>query len=300
MRRVALVALCALFAAGCGSGASGSYGGADLKKSSRLVDLTAKPPLVNALEIDPTTKEFLLTTNKGFFRIDPKTKKITEVTGKISAGSKSSTVGTFLFVLATGKGQELIGSGHPDTKTIPQFLGFIKSEDGGKNWTILSRLGEADLHKIIVLDDKLIAFDAVLGAMLVSTDGGKTFTEKFTPRGLIIDFAVDPSDEKHLLAATEDQIFRSEDSGDSWRPLRNSSGTRMAWPSDPTLYKATKDGIFSLSADGGDTWKDISKLPGEPYKIKALDPQHLYVALSDGTIMETTDGGKTFKEAFRP
>jgi Photosynthesis system II assembly factor YCF48 len=297
MRRLALVGLSVLAVAGCGSNTVPPT--PDLKKSDRLVDLAAKPPLVNALDIDPGSGEFLLTTNRGFFRIDPKTKKVTEVTGTISAGTKSSTVGTFLFLLATGP-NELIGSGHPDDKALPQFLGFIKSSDGGKSWTILSRLGEADLHKIILVGDKLFAFDAVLGAMLVSTDGGKTFTEKFTPRGLIIDFVVDPNDENHLLAANEEQLFRSEDGGDSWRPLSSEPGTRMAWPTDPTLYKATQDGAFSVSADGGSTFKDVSKLPGEPYKIKALDAQHLYVALSDGTIMETTDGGKSFKEAFRP
>jgi hypothetical protein len=299
MRRLPLLLLALLALAGCGSSKAGTATPAK-PPSDRLVDLDAKPPLVNALDIDPQTKDFLLTTNKGFFRIDPETKKATEVTGTISAGSKSSTVGTFLFVLATGKGQELIGSGHPDTKDLPQFLGFIKSEDGGKTWSVLSRLGEADLHKIIVAGDKLIAFDAVLSAMLVSTDGGKTFTEKFTPRGLIIDFAVKPSDVNTIFAATEEQIFRSEDGGDSWRPIRPDAGTRMAWPAEGTFYKAVKDGTFSVSKDGGDTWKDLSKLPGEPYKIKTVDEQHLYVALSDGTIMATKDGGTSFEEAFRP
>ena len=255
---LALVALLAL--AGCGSSSKGSPGpNGNTAPSDRLVDLTAKPPLVNALDIDPTTGDFLLTTNRGFYRIDPKTKKDTKVTGTIAAGSKSSTVGTFLFVLATGNGQELIGSGHPDTKTLPQFLGFIRSPDGGK-----------------------------------------TFTEKFTPRGLIIDFAVSPGDQNQIFAATEEQIFRSEDGGDSWRGVRNDAGTRMAWPAQGTFYKATKDGVVSVSSDDGDTWKDLGKLPGEPYKIKPVDEKHLYVALSDGTIMETTDGGTSFKEAFRP
>lgn len=296
--RVALL-LAALVLAGCGSSNDDAPTPAK-PASDRLVDLTAKPPLVNALDIDPQTKDFLLTTNKGFFRIDPETKKVTEVNGTITAGSKSSTVGTFLFLLTTGNGQELIGSGHPDTEDLPQFLGFIKSPDGGKTWQVLSRLGDADLHKIITVGDKLIAFDAVLGAMLVSDDGGKTFTEKFTPPGLIIDFAVDPTDVETIFAANEEQIFRSENGGDTWRGVGTGTGARLAWPAEATFYKAVQDGTFSVSSDGGQTWKDLSKLPGEPYKIKALDDKHLYVALSDGTIMETTDGGTSFEEAFRP
>ena len=300
MRRAALL-LSALALAGCGSANSeGGPGPNGNAKSDRLVDLDAKPPLVNSLDRDPQTGEILLTTNKGFFRIDTETDKVTEVTGKISVGAKSSTVGTFLFVLATGKGQELIGSGHPDTETLPQYLGFIRSPDGGKTWEVLSRLGEADLHKIVTFDRKLIAFDAVLGAMLVSEDGGKTFTEKFTPRGLIIDFAVSPADQDKIFAATEEQLFRSEDGGDSWRGVRPDLGTRLAWSEQGAFYKATQDGTFSVSTDDGETWKDLARLPGEPYKIEPVDAKRLYVALSDGTIMETTDGGESFEEAFRP
>ena len=41
-------------------------------------------------------------------------------------------------------------------------------------------------------------------------------------------------------------------------------------------------------------------MPGEPYKFKAIDAEHLLLALSDGTIVETKDGGRTWTEAFRP
>ena len=90
--------------------------------------------------------EFLLTTNKGFWRIDPKTKAVTQVKGTIEAKGKKDTVGTFL-ELEPVSGGRLIGSGHPDNQnTLPQFLGFIESEDNGKSWRVLSRLGDADLH----------------------------------------------------------------------------------------------------------------------------------------------------------
>jgi hypothetical protein len=52
--------------------------------------------------------------------------------------------------------------------------------------------------------------------MLISSDGGKTFKEAFTPRGLIIDFEVDPADGDHLLAATDARLVRSTDGGRRW------------------------------------------------------------------------------------
>ena len=66
--------------------------------------------------------------------------------------------------------------------------------------------------------------------MLISTDGGKTFTEEFTPRGLMIDFEVDPADPERIVASTDKELFRTEDGGKSWRPLTGADGIRLSWP----------------------------------------------------------------------
>lgn len=299
--RLALPALaCAALVAGCGS--SEKTAGADPSKlSDRLVDFSQKPPWINALDIDPTNGDFLLTTNKGFWRIGAKDQKLTQVKGRIEADGKKDTVGTFLELEPVGGGR-LLGSGHPDNQnTLPQFLGFIESEDNGKTWKVLSRLGDADLHKIVTAHGKLYAFDAVLGAMLISSDGGRTFDERFTPRGLIIDFVVDPEDENFILASTEDQLFRTEDAGERWRPVVSGLGIRLAWPQGGPVIRAESDGTISTSTDRGATWQPIGKVEGEPYKFETTDdPQHLYLALSDGTIVETTDGGKSWKVVFKP
>ena len=286
----------ALVAAGCGSTATTET----TARSSRLVDFTKKPPFVNALDIDPQTKEFLLTTNRGFYRIAPDGGKVTRVRGTIGAQGKRSTIGTFLELLAVGPGR-LIGSGHPDQQgALPAFLGFIASDDGGRTWAVVSRLGNADLHKIIRAHGRMYAFDAVLSAILISDDGGRTFVENFTPRGLIIDFEVDPADGERIVAANDNELFRSTDSGASWRPIDRRERIRLAWPAPDALYRALKDGTVERSQDGGDTWKATGSVDGEPYKFKAISKDELYLALSDGTIMHTTDGTKTWTAAFRP
>ena len=287
----------ALGAAGCGSEENQASTAA---RSDRLVDFTKKPPFVNALDIDPRTKDFLLTTNRGFFRITPSSGKVTPIRGTITAQGKRSTIGTFLELLVVGPGR-LIGSGHPDQQgSLPSFLGFIVSEDGGKTWTAVSRLGNADLHKIIRAHDRMYAFDAVLSAILISSDGGRTFTENFTPRGLIIDFEVDPADPKRIVASNENELFRSTDTGQSWRPIDRREGIRLAWPAPGALYRALKDGTVERSSNGGDTWAAAASVDGEPYKFKAISESELYLALSDGTIMHTTDGAKTWNVVFRP
>ncbi len=291
------VVLLAVAAGGCGAADTSGAGG---PRSNRLVDFTKKPPYVNALDIDPETKDFLLTTNRGFFRIDPASGAVQRIRGTISARGRRSTVGTFLEVLAAG-GRRLIGSGHPDQQgTLPSFLGFIRSDDAGRTWSVVARLGDADLHKIVLAHGRMYAFDAVLSALLISADGGRTFTENFTPRGLIIDFEVDPADARRVVASNADELFRSTDTGRSWRPIDRRQGIRLAWPAPDALYRALKDGTVERSSDGGETWKAAAKVGGEPYKFRAVSRDELYLALSDGTIVHTTDGAATWKAVFRP
>ena len=285
--------LAALAAASCG-GSEGEGG-----RSERLVDLSKQPPFVNSLERDRRTGEFLLTTNRGFFRIDPEDDSVRRVRGTVEAGGDSATVGTFLELDLDPEG-ELVGSGHPDQRTLPQYLGYLRSDDGGRHWRVVSRLGDADLHKIVFRHDRLYAWDAVLSALIVSEDGGRSFTEHFTPRGLIIDFEVDPEDPDHVLAATDEVLYRSEDGGDSWRPLVRGEGSRLAWPEPDRLYLAAKDGTVSVSEDGGDTFDEVGRVDGEPYAFDPVSGEELYLVLSDGTILHTEDGGAEWEEEFRP
>ena len=254
---------------------------------------------MNSLELDPATGELLLTTNRGFFRIDPETDEVRRQRGTISAAGDSSSVGTFL-ELKYSAGGELIGSGHPDERTLPQYLGLIRSADDGRTWEVVSRLGTADLHKIVEKHDRIYAWDAVISALLISDDGGLSFDEHFTPRGLIIDFEVDPVDPSRVVVATDDQVFRSEDEGEGWRPLLAAEGVRLAWPDAEHLYRADKDGTVYVSESGGDTWDPVGSVDGEPYKIEPVSAEELYLALSDGTIAHTSDGAASWDYVFRP
>jgi hypothetical protein len=291
-RALWLAVAAACCAAGCGDSAESAG------RSDRLVDFSKRPPFVNSLERDETG-EFMLTTNRGFFRIDPETDEVRRVRGTIEAGGERATVGTFLELNLDPDG-ELVGSGHPDQRTLPQYLGYLRSDDGGRRWRVVSRLGDADLHKIVFKHDRLYAWDAVLSALIVSEDGGRSFAEHFTPRGLIIDFEIDPEDPAHVLAATDDVLFRSEDEGESWRPLLRSEGSRLAWPEPDRLYLASKDGVVSRSEDGGDTFDEVGRVEGEPYVIDPVSGDELYMALSDGTILHTEDRGESWEEEFRP
>ena len=193
---------------------------------------------------------------------------------------------------------QLVGGGHGPAHAS-QYLGYLRSDDGGRHWRVVSRFEDADLHKIVFKHDRLYAWDAVLSALIVSEDGGHV-RRALHSRGLIIDFEVDPEDEAHVLAATDDTLFRSEDEGESWRPTLRGEGSRLAWPEPERLYLAAKDGTVSVSEDGGESFDEVGRVDGEPYAFDPVSGDELYLALSDSTILHSEDGGADWEEVFRP
>lgn len=295
MRAAALIAGLGLLAAGCGAEPPAAG-----ERSGRLVDFSKKPPYVNALEIDPRDGSFLLTTNRGFYRVPAEGGEPRRIRSRVMDPSGTSPVGTFLELDVTDEG-DMLASGHPDRpRPLPPYLGLMRSDDGGLTFEVVSRLGEADLHQIRRVHDRLYGFDAVLGAILVSEDEGRTWTERPTPRQLVLDFVVDPRNPDVLVASTEEQLYRSEDGGKTWRPQSQGAAPRLDWPAGEVLMRADGDGRFLVSADAGRTWEERGTIAGEPYKVLAQDADRAYVALSDGSILETTDGGRTFADRFRP
>ena len=265
------------------------------------MDPAAPPPLINALDFDPMADELLLTTNRGFYRIGRESGRAQQVRSIVRADGKMANAGTSLELAVSGRGR-LIGSGHPDNVgSLPEFLGVMASDDGGRSWRVLSRLGTADLHKIVVKHDRIYGHDAVAGALLVSRDGGRTFTEQYTPSGVpIMDFEVDPGDRQGIVAASDAELYRSADGGATWERIGEATGARFAWPADDALYRALKDGSVQRSADGGRSWKTAGRVDGEPYRMKGVSREELYLVIGDGTILHTRDGARTWEAVFRP
>jgi len=295
MRALAAVAAAGLAAAlavaGCGDDSAGS--------TSSIVGPAGKnSPPINSLELDPGGEGLLLTTNRGLYRVEDG--EATPIESQARTPDGPTAVGTFLAVAAADDGG-LIASGHPDDKgKVAGFLGMLRSDDGGRSWESVSRYGIADLHVFHELDGTLYAYDAVLPALLASTDGGKTFEERGSPQGLAIDFVVDPEDPEQMLASTENQVFHSTDGGNRWTAAVGATRARLAWPEAASLYRADSDGMVYVSDNGGDTWEVRGRVDGEPWKLVAAGPEELYAALGDGTIAHSTDGGESWDEVFSP
>jgi BNR/Asp-box repeat len=287
----ASVAASALTIAACGSGSSASTG-------SALVDPNSTKP-INTLDVDPSGDGLLLTTSKGLFHITED--RATHIDSVVDTPDGSSPVGHYLAIYTTGNGDELIGSGHPDSKKkVAGFLGLLRSENGGKTWQTVSRYGIADLHVIRVLDGNIYAYDAFLPGVIESTDNGKTWSERTAPPTRVIDMVVDPSDPSHLIISTKQALFRSTDGGESWSAVASASAASLEWPDAEDLYRADDDGLVYVSHDHADSWQIAGHIDGSPRAMKAVSPTELYVALADATIVHSTDGGKTWDTYFSP
>ena len=133
---------------------------------------------------------------------------------------------------------------------------MLRSEDGGRTWTVIARLGEADLHRMVMKHGRLYAFDAVLGAVLVSGDGGQTFEEHIAPPEPMVELEVDPGDARRMLLASEQTTFRSEDGGDKLAaararpPARATPGPRRTRSTAPTAPARSRSRPTARTAGG--------------------------------------------------
>ena len=108
---LAAAVLAALVPAGCGGG-DGPGAGGGVEPPGRSGRAAAARQRARRR---PATQDFLLTTNRGFFRIGRASGAVTQVRATVRAGARSAPVGAFLEVAVAGP-RRLVGSGHPDRK----------------------------------------------------------------------------------------------------------------------------------------------------------------------------------------
>jgi photosystem II stability/assembly factor-like uncharacterized protein len=177
----------------------------------------------------------------------------------------------------------------------PPLLGLIESTDGGKTWTPLSLLGQADFHALRAAHGRIYGYDSTGGSFMVST-GGKTWETR--SRAAMRDFVVSPSDPETVLAAMANDVQRSTDGGRTWAPANAPAFVLLSWSAPDEVWGATAPGAVYRSADGGATWQQQSSLPGPPEAMLASGTM-LYASIHNGGIHVSEDGGQTWRLHYR-
>jgi photosystem II stability/assembly factor-like uncharacterized protein len=150
--------------------------------------------------------------------------------------------------------------------------------------------------------------DSYYGAgMLFSNDGGDTWVVRGTPtftRAAFSTIAVDPANNQHMYAATDQGVYESTDEGVNWTQIEPGICHDLVvdWTNvgGAELYVGKKGVGVRRSQDGGVSWTTLGGgLPASSGRIALAkapsDSSTLYAAFASGSnltgIYRTTDGG---------
>lgn len=251
----------------------------------------AGPVHVHGLGVNPADGALFIATHTGMYRVGASETKAERV-----GDSRQDTMG---FTIAGPN--RFLGSGHPDLReNLPPLLGLIESRDEGRTWASVSLSGETDFHVLRTIGERIYGYDATSDRLLASADGGRAWDVLERPAPLL-DFAPNPSDERHLVATAADLgqgLYGSRDGGRSWRSIGGEVGL-LAWSRADALYLVDGRGEVSVSADAGQTFDVRGSIGGQPAALLARGAE-LLVALHDGTIRRSVDGGRTWAVRSTP
>lgn len=278
--------------AGCGGGAGpGDPAESSAVDSAPAASAPADPgPIhVHGLGVNPGDGALFVATHAGLYRLAAAGGEAVRV-----AGSRHDLMG-----FAVARPDRFLGSGHPDPRDdLPHELGLIESRDAGTSWQAVSLAGEADFHVLRSHAEGLYAYDAVGGRLLVSPDGGGSWSERTVPEPLY-DLAVEPGDGRHLLATGETGLHRSRDGGRTWRLELAVTGL-LAWPAPDALYLVDPAGRVALSTDAAGSFEPVGELGGPPAAFAAESVRELYAAVREGPIVSSSDGGASWSVLWEP
>jgi hypothetical protein len=246
------------------------------------------PGHVHALGVNPRDGALLFASHTGLYRVGRGESSARRVSDRSQDTMGFAVVGADRF----------LGSGHPDLRdNLPSRLGLIESRDGGKSWTPVSLLGDADFHVLRARGARIVGYDAASGQVFTSRDGGKHW-RRHRFEGPLLDLVIAPAPLQTLLATSPAQLLLSRDGGRSWGSLSETTGL-LAWPKPERLYLLASDGRLWLSPDVGRRWRALGQIGGRPAALAAYGDGRIYAALHSGIIKESTDGGRSWRPLAR-
>ncbi len=185
--------------------------------------------------------------------------------------------------------------------------GLYFSDDGGDTWKNISHnpgLPKGILGKVSVSvsgadDSRIYAFiEAKNGGIFRSDDAGKTWSRRYhrselTQRAWYFGRVyADPKNKNRVYAPQVSGLFRSDDGGDHFYPLRTPHGdNHVLWinPQNPEIMIGGNDGGASVTYDGGKSWSSENNQPTAQFYHVAVDhrfPYHIYGAQQDNSTVE--------------
>lgn len=188
-------------------------------------------------------------------------------------------------------GKTLFASGHPGINSqLPQPVGLLSSTDGGKKWKKVSLQGKVDFHLLEVSNLEIYGGDSGSGTLYYSKDLGKSWSDQ--GKNTFTDIAPNPRIIGSGLALRGGVIYKSSDAFKTTQalPFKNKISA-IEWNSKRLL--AAADNELLISNDTGKSWKILFTF-SEKIAVLAQSNE-LVVIAAGSTIFTSSDNGKSFQ-----
>ncbi len=188
-------------------------------------------------------------------------------------------------------------SGHPEPGAGgPAHFGLSESTDSGRTWRSLSLEGEADFHALEAAGDRVYGVDSQSGRLMSTEDGRRWRDLGPLPAA---DVAAHPGNpDLVLLTDASGSLVRLQVSGSPELVQSAPRLLLLDWDSEDLLVGAGPEGSVYRSDDSGDSWREVGSLPDVPYALTATESRW-YVA-TEGGVLVSTDAGASWSEVGRP
>lgn len=211
----------------------------------------------------------------------------------------------------------VVDPNNPDQFYFGTLDGQIySSSDGGKRWTLLHNFDRPKLFVDHILVDprnsKTLYVAAhrhkEAGGFFKSTDGGVRWRESSELKNEALhSIAQSDSNPDVLIVGTFNGVFRSDDSGETWRQLPTQDTPHLVHveslaidPRTPNIIYAGTWWLPYKSVDGGNSWKSIKNGMIDDSDIFAInidprDPNHVIASACSG-IYESKNAGESWRK----
>lgn len=183
-------------------------------------------------------------------------------------------------------------SGHPGPGSkLPEPVGLLLTTDRGATWKKVSLTGQVDFHTLETAGEDIYGADSGSGQLMYSGNGGKSWVKRGP--NTFIDIAPDPRVKAMVLGVKEGKLFRSTDAFKSSKQVKTSFNVEsIDWIKGSLIASSGK--ILYRSNDSGSSWKKLTTLSSQIGTI--TQSSQLIAVVMGGAIYSSSNGGKSFKK----